>query len=179
MFNPWGISYEAERQDTKVWGESSWMAVPFLTELPPSTKVFHLVRDPVKTINSIIGTGQLHWPDDYRTFAAQHCWNDGNYWPTDIAVEAQHFWVRWNLMIERSGRVVRRFRVESVWEVLGDIAKEIQPGWNPGRVRLETIVNSVPTNYNTRVPDRSEPVVNLGNLTVECRIMARQYGYPY
>src|SRR6266536_2441135 len=96
VFNPWNFRYQEMRSNGKLWGESSWMAVPFLENIPSTTKVFHIVRNPIKTINSIIGTGHIHWPTDYRTFLALHCWGDENYWPSDVPAAAQEFWMMWN-----------------------------------------------------------------------------------
>jgi hypothetical protein len=175
-FNPWHKNHD---QDFKPLGDSSWMAAPFLTELPPSTKVFHLVRDPVKAINSIIGTGQLHWPSDYRTFLARHFWGDSNYWPTDITVEAQHFWIRWNRIIEQSGRVTRRLQVERVREAIVEVAKEIKPEWDMSSKGLDVAVKSVPRDFNTRPHIGGQGPVGVSDLTAECMFMARRYGYSY
>jgi hypothetical protein len=37
-------------------GDSSWLAVPFLDELPPNTVVIHVVREPSAVIRSLVAT---------------------------------------------------------------------------------------------------------------------------
>jgi hypothetical protein len=178
MFNPWEVRYQTRRSDTRRWGDSSWLAVPFLEMLPPLTKVFHIVRDPVRTINSIIGTGQIDWPTDYRTFLALHCWGDGNHWPTDIATAAEDFWVTWNSRIERSGRVTRRFQVEKIDQVLRALVTDIQPDADVDEHRLEEALKTISTTYNTR-PRLTGRVLTSSDLGQECRVMASRYGYSY
>jgi hypothetical protein len=80
-FDPWHITFAEERPDDRIWGDSSWLAVPYLGDLPDTTKIVHVVRDPVHAINSILGTGQLHWADsDYRRYIAHHWQGDREWW---------------------------------------------------------------------------------------------------
>ena len=165
-FNPWNIKYEAECLNDNVWGDCSWMAVPFVPDLPPATKVFHLVRDPVKTINSIIATGQLDWPSDYQRFIAEHMWGDASYWPSETMSEAQRFWVRWNQLMEESGRVTRRIRVEKVRDWLPEIFRELKPDCAMSRKQFDLAMNSVPSNYNKRPRyGRSQDAIAESDLT--------------
>jgi hypothetical protein len=178
MFNPWQVRYEDIRSNSRKWGDSSWLAVPFLKELAPATKVFHMVRDPLKAINSIIGTGQLDWPTDYRAFLAFHCWGDGLYWPSDLPAAAQDFWIKWNRMIENSGRVTRRLQVENIGHALREMVTDIQPDYDVNPLRLDEALKAVPTNYNTR-PHLTGPVLARSDLKEECVVLARRYGYSY
>jgi hypothetical protein len=175
-FNPWEVVMEAYRLDDIPWGDASWLAAPFLPMLPEGTKVFHVVREPLKTLNSIIGTGQIDWPHDYRTFIAKHCWNDEDYWPADVAADAQTFWLRWNLMIERSGRVDRRFRVEDLPALLPAIASTL--GRTDLSEQLVARALAVPADVNTR-PHEASVQLTRADLTAECVEMARRYGYEY
>src|SRR5207247_654767 len=152
-------------------------AAPFLHLLPADAKVFHVVRDPLNAVNSIIGTGQIDWPDDYRTFIAKHCWNDENYWPADLGQDAQTFWVRWNLMIEQSGRVSRRFRVEDIASALPGIVSDV------GMIGISEqdiarVVEEVPSNVNKR-KHRNPLRLTRHDLTAEFVHTARRYGYDY
>ena len=176
-FTPWDVITEDCRLNDIPWGDSSWLAAPFLHMLPATTKVFHVVREPLHTLNSIIGTGQIDWPDDYRTFIAKHCWNDENYWPKNVGLDAQTFWVRWNLMIERSGRVNRRFRVEEIPAALLGIAADIGGSGISAR-DIAGVLDAVPRNVNTREHDSSLRLTR-SDLTDECVEMARRYGYDY
>lgn len=101
--------------------ESSYMAAPFLARM--SVKVIHVVRSPLKVISSLVGDG-------FRQFSES--------WPTDFEDDPHHFdyerfiyenlpelagesnqidraclfYVRWNEMIEASGRVDLFHRIE-------------------------------------------------------------------
>ena len=177
-FNPWAIEAASVRKPVvRLRGDCSWLAAPFLMELPASTKVFHVVRDPVNTINSILCTGQLDWPSDYRTFLARHFRKDSNYWPTEVLIEAQQFWVEWNEMIELSGRVTKRFQVESLRKALGDITKAIEPQWHLSNEKLEVAVNSVPTSHNSRTPLGRNNILTRSMLLPACVTIAQRYGY--
>jgi hypothetical protein len=176
-FTPWEVVTEKYRLNSGPWGDSSWLAAPFLHMLPAGTKVLHVVREPLQTLNSIIGTGQIDWPDDYRTFIARHCWNDEDYWPADVALDAQTFWVRWNLMIECSGRVNRRFQVEQLPSLLPEIASEIGVSNIDERLMAEA-VTAVPTTANNR-RHHSSVRLTRADLTAECVEAARRYGYDY
>ena len=150
---------------------------PFVRDLPTPTKVYHLVRDPVRTINSIIATGQLDWPSDYQRFIAEQMWRDASYWPSETLSEAQRFWVKWNRLIEESGRVKGRLRVENVRDWLPDILHELKPDCAISRKQFDSAVNSVPY-YNTR-PRYGNHAIAESALTRECKVMARKYGYNY
>lgn len=86
-----------------VVSEVSWMAAPFLKDIP-TANVLHIVRHPMKVINSILGIGifnlnspekELH--DPYREFIYKHIPIDQN--ATDIG-QALQYWLLWNELIE-------------------------------------------------------------------------------
>jgi hypothetical protein len=175
-FNPWQAVFAMEHDD-RPWGDSSWMAVPFLSWLPPETAIIHLVRDPLRTINSIVGTGQLDWPTDYRRFLAHHFMGDSERWPEDLARIAQDFWVEWNQRIMGTERVRLRVKVEEFVDRLPEVIHLI----DPQRVltaRDVSRVESIPRDENSR-PHLIRNAVDYGDLTDECRLLARTLGYPY
>ena len=51
--------YVYHKQGEKIWGDASWLAVPFLDKMPPGTLVLHQTRDPIKTLDSMSGRRQL------------------------------------------------------------------------------------------------------------------------
>ena len=176
-FNPWATIYEERRHDDRPWGDSSWLAVPFLSHLPPSTKVFHVVRDPLKAINSIIGVGHFSWDSDYRTFLLRHCGIDRGKWNADPST-AQFFWMTWNRMIEQNSQVVMRFQLERIENFVQRIANEILPKSDIRQNHIKDSIGAVPTDYNTR-PHQCGPILTESDLTKECRAMGRRYGYRY
>lgn len=176
-FNPWSITFAADRPEGEIWGDASWLAVPFLTWLPAETKVIHLVRDPVRTINSILGTGQLDWPTDYRRFLVHHFHGDADYWPDDVASFAQQFWVGWNTRIEATGRVALRLRIEDFGAAAPAVVSLLQPGRRPTDEDLACL-DRVPRSENSR-PYDGNTRVDAGRLTREVRALAGRYGYRY
>lgn len=176
-FNPWRKTLGVVRANGKILGESSWMAVPFLDRLPRETVVIHIVRDPLRTINSMVGTGQLDWPSDYRSFLAFHVWGHAHHWPQDVRGAAQEFWVDWNERIEGSGQVRLRIQLEHLHDSLQGIVDVLQPGRILSPAQIAS-AGEVPADENAR-PHLMFRAVTASDLTSRCREMARNYGYPY
>jgi len=121
-------------------GDVSWLAAPFLNDLPDGTLVLHQVRDPLATIRSIVGVRmfqtkphplmQLRYRLQYHhirfarpitnarfiRFAATHC--PGIFDLPDETSRAAAYWVRWNRMIEKAASDrdlgYERYRVEDL-----------------------------------------------------------------
>jgi hypothetical protein len=174
-FNPWKVTIAEARESFEVWGDASWMAAPFLMTLPKSVKVIHLVRNPVDCIRSILGTGQLETPNDYRSFAARHCWGNEDLWPTDArrVAAAMSFWARWNEIIEESGRAIYTVQVEQVPEQVPGILASINGGI-PSTNASIAVARAVPKDVNTKKYTHADEV---GGLSEECRNMGLRYGY--
>ncbi len=171
-FNPWHAIFAENREDLSPWGDSSWMAAPYLRQLPEATRVVHVVRDPVATINSIMGTGQLNWPNDYRDFAALHLWGSRRWYPEDLVTAAEFFWVRWNRMITSSGRVSAVVRLEDAKCIINSVAA-IDPGRTLSQREFDLLSN-VATNENARPHFKKTSVSTVGS---ECLELARSYGF--
>jgi len=176
-FDPWHITFAEERPDARIWGDSSWLAVPYLRELPPSTRVIHVVRNPVDAINSIVSTGQLDWPHDYRTFIAHHWYGDRDWWPSKVAESGARFWHDWNAAIDSSGRVDLRIRLETACEQLAELFATIDPDHELDPDAARTISSRVPRDVNTRPHLEGCPLVTLDSLDDRSRDLARRYGY--
>ena len=178
-FHPSCVMLEGYRLNDRLWGESSWLAAPFLHLLPARTKVFHLVREPLDALNSIIGTRQLDKPkpSDFRTFLGRYCFGNEQHAPVDVAADAQTFWVRWHRLIEDSGRVTFRFRLEDTHSALLAIGTELGASQITEQAVAEA-VNAVPKNVNTR-PHRCPVRLLRSDLTPEFVDAARRYGYDY
>jgi hypothetical protein len=121
-------------------GDVSWLAAPFVGDLPAGTVVLHQVRDPLATVRSLVGMRVFQtrphplMPIRYRLqrhrirfarpianprfvrFAADHC--PEAFEPDDETSRAATYWVRWNRMIEeaasRAQLTYRRYRVEDL-----------------------------------------------------------------
>lgn len=99
-FNPFYQSIAELKHDVEV----SWMAAPFLHELPPDVLIVHLVRDPLKTINSLAATGHMKAGNIYADFLFKH----------SRTSHPVHSWYRWNMLIEQcaKSRPYVRIRLE-------------------------------------------------------------------
>ena len=131
---------------------------------PPATRVIHVVRDPVASINSIIGTGQLDWPHDYRTFIAHHWRGDRDWWPNELAGPGESFWHDWNARIESSGRVSLQVQLETVCEHLDRLCDVIDPERVIDSQLPDVAVHRVPRRTNTRPHLETCPVLTPASL---------------
>jgi hypothetical protein len=121
-------------------GDVSWLAAPFLGQLPPDTVVLHQVRDPLATIRSMLGVRMFQTKPHplmqaryrlqyYRIrfarpitnarfvrFVAEHC--PGVFDLPDETSRAAAYWVRWNQAIRHSANAAdlpyHRYRVEDL-----------------------------------------------------------------
>lgn len=129
-------------------GDVSWLAAPFLGQLPSDTVVLHQVRDPLATVRSLVGMRVFqttpHALMDLRyrlqhlhirfarpivnprfvRFAAEHC--PEAFLHPDEASRAAYYWVHWNRRIADSAGAAhltyRRYRVEDLDdELLADL----------------------------------------------------------
>ena len=179
-FDPWHITFAEERPDDRLWGDSSWLAVPYLGDLPDATKIVHVVRDPVDAINSILGTGQLHWADsDYRRYIAHHWQGDREWWPREFALAAQAFWTEWNLRIESTGRVATRVQLESVIDRVDDLLTVVDSGAGAARPTAAELRRLAPVGINSRPHLDGSPLVEREGLEARTIALARSYGYEY
>jgi hypothetical protein len=170
------------------WGDASWMHAPYLSRLPLTTKVLHQVRDPVKTINSIIHSGHvdLEGGGSYRAFVRQRV-SFGNlitnpyesHEAQQLAL-AQYFWLFWNESIEAQARTVKhpyfRYRVEDVTDNM--LMRAIGIFNLPELIfRWKHVEQSPDRDFNTRgaCPEICTPE----NLSPGVRALARRYGYDY
>jgi len=178
-FDPWHMTLAEERADKGIWGDSSWLVVPYLADLPASTRVVHVVRDPVDAINSIIGTGQLDWADDYRAFIAHHWKGERDWWPDDVAKSAADFWCAWNTRIEASDRVDLRVPLEAVDQHLAPLVRLLDPTSTISPYELASLASAVPSRTNARPHLHGCPTVSSTTMGEATRALARRYGYPY
>jgi hypothetical protein len=122
-------------------GDVSWLAAPFVDQLPAGSVVLHQVREPLATIRSLVGMRVFqtrpHVGMDLRyrlqhlhvrvarpivnprfvRFAADHC--PEAFRPDDEPSRAATYWIRWNQLIQdraeaRDDLVYRRYRVEDL-----------------------------------------------------------------
>lgn len=102
--------------DTK--GESSSLAAPYVSKLPPGTLVFHQVRNPVAVIRSLMGreTFMPKWRNlpNLRFFFRHLRGADHDDEPIVLAMK---YWLGWNRLVGNRCRPALRYRVESLSDV--------------------------------------------------------------
>ena len=120
-----------QREANEIWGDSSWLAAPFISKLPPTTLVLHQLRDPIKTLDSMMARRQLRGkvrPEDkgprgeYVNFLKTHFeLGESIKFPQE---RLAHFWAAWHSSIETQSKNPKyglqyfRFRVEDMNEEL-------------------------------------------------------------
>lgn len=116
----WEKTFNVHKKGVPETGDSSWLAAPFLSELPAGTVVLHQTRNPLKWLQSWIRS-TARWPDDHLNFVAEYSqiyrWLRLPRPQSDMRV-----WVQWHRMIEAQvqakGFPYLRFKVEDL-----DLAK--------------------------------------------------------
>ncbi len=171
--------YEGKLGVDYTWGDSSWLAVPFIDDLPPGTTILHQVRNPCATIASLVGLGHFgHWDralDEYHIFMRQHVMlPDG----LNTIQRAAWFWYLWHVKIEEAGRRrgwpwYVRYRVETP-NIPAIYHQEIT-GHQPTKDQLRK-ASEVPTDYNHK-RGRSKPDVTMDVLPTRVADLALRYGY--
>ena len=106
--------------ESDIVADSSYMAAPFLEKFP-DTKVIHIVRNPMMVVKSFLGFGYFTQPFPanpinngdhikYEEFMYSHLPELTEEMPQ--IDRACLYWANWNELIEGSGRVEYRHRIE-------------------------------------------------------------------
>jgi glycosyltransferase involved in cell wall biosynthesis len=175
VFNP---HTDGEWSFGALQGDSSWMAVPYLSQLPQGTLLLHQVRHPLAVIRSCIGIRMLSEPSPYREFLERHCPEVFAY---DAELErAMAYWVYWNRRVEESAGELRYARghlerldtrfFANISALLGGTAAADTVGAR---------ITAVPTHYNARMRGSgvSWDTLPAGALRDELLAVAARYGY--
>lgn len=141
-FGPKRCKLHLDTED--VFGDASWMVVPWIDELPRGTVVLHQLRDPIKVLNSNLppgGDSYFRSWDEHAGLASdplykkpipwkRFIWeNTQNWtWPNGEANAPEsdeeiarliHWWINWNLWIEHA--TLRRSDLTYIWYRLEDL----------------------------------------------------------
>jgi len=166
-------------------GESSWLAVPFISRLPTGTLVLHQVRNPLNVVRSLVGIRFFSLPparkriksgvivekgrrmfgyykhilqEDFVEYLKMHC---GEIFDceSEIARSVQ-YWVRWNQKVEEAAQSADvhyyRYRLEDVDdELLSNILTMLGERKSEVAASVEKCLKSVPRNINARRREES------------------------
>jgi len=173
-------------------GDCSWMAVPFIDQVPADIPIVHQTRDPLKTIRSLLELRFLNLDSESRPvrtgprarfteFAMAHC-------PEVLGCKtelerAAWFYYHWNRKIDAvaDGRRVLRVRVEDLdakllRNVMAFIGAELS---DDADERLERALGVLPTDVNAKTRDKTplEGEVTWEVLPPAVVELAESYGY--
>jgi hypothetical protein len=167
-------------------GESAWQAAPHIPRLPAGTVVFHQVREPMAFIRSRLKKGLTYYDlrRRYCPIPGEPSSRTGyDAWPVERQVEyLAEFWFRWNLLVERAGKVRRlayyRYRLETVdldhFDAMLDAI-----GADCDRERLKFVFGETRTDMHSRGDTDLKTGWNMLPRAVAERVgrKAREYGY--
>ncbi|MEM9367664.1 MAG: hypothetical protein AAGD07_16865 [Planctomycetota bacterium] len=165
-------------------GDSSWLAVPFLDELPDNVAVIHQVREPVTSINSILHTRHFDWDEplddpvsaDFHRFL-QRVTRDWA-WPDDKEQKAILFWNRWHQQIfeQSTRRPYFQLRLEDLSE---ETVSELLAFIGIRTINQREIQRLIEASCKTTNRNRGEPVprVSWDDLPAETIELAHRMGY--
>lgn len=189
-FNPGPCNYHKE---IEVWGDASWLAVPFLENMPSTTLVLHQLRDPVKTLDSMMTRRQLRgrWKPEqemprgpFTDFLMKHV---SGWESCDHKERLVRFWVEWNTRIENEIRDASlqhlRYRLEDMDESLlrtiaDKVGVEISSEQIKRALATPTTVNHHPGPAHRITPWSEEYLSSYSTeMTEKLLSMSRSYGY--
>jgi hypothetical protein len=155
--------------------EASWLAVPFIDDLPGEVPVLRIMRDPYKVVQSIIAKGFLDRDDDYDKFVERH--------RPDITSPSTHLGraVRYVALWDRPLDGCNILRAEgsahvttgAVRYATGDRVSRKDVG--EVRRAVGTEVNAGPVGIDRAVPTREE--IDADPDAILIRIRAERFGY--
>jgi hypothetical protein len=177
--------------DPRYVGDASFLAVPFLDGLPADTVVLHQVRHPVEVIRSHMGIRFFREPPRESPYLAEN--------HSDFLGVIEHrcpevfrerdersrcalYWIHWNRLAERAGRIPGldyvRYRLEELDAgLMEDLVKRV--GVDVPRERIEAALAAVPRDANHRPRDESIQISQIRPpaLLDAVQRLARRYGY--
>lgn len=178
-------------------GDSSWMAVPFLDELPADTAILHLVRDPLQVTRSFLDLGFFSTAYDeacaerlpirfvrrrppseaYIRFLRRHSPKTFSFETAQL--RAEYHWVDWNSRVVSAYncRPHMRIRLEELDESkLNDVLVFLRVEVTQGAV--QRAFDEVPRNTNSRPRgERGEDLAARGLITQTAMSLGASYGY--
>ncbi len=166
----------------QVWGESSWLAAPYIDALPLDLPVLHQVREPTAFVRSKVRTRFFEVPTWYKSFAERVA---PDLLEGTSVERSMRYWITWNRMVAAAGnahgRPYLRYRLEDIdAPLLRQIFELI--GVEVPNDHLDAVLAKHPRNYNTRGrKDRDGDLrfdsLPAGDLRDEMAELATEFGY--
>jgi hypothetical protein len=166
------FTLEGKQANPFLRGDASWMAPPFLDRFVGY--VLHVVRDPVDTVASLVGTGWFGDDDSAeRTFILEHA--PGVFEFPSPLERAMAFCVLWNRRIDEFAH--KRVRVEDVTG--GDLVDLVRyAGAHHAQWEIQARLDEVEKDFNSSEhPSLTWSDLPDGDLKAELERMGKEYGY--
>lgn len=161
--------------EIEISAESSYMSAPFVRKFPNS-KVIHFVREPMSVVGSFLGLGyfsnpfpsiESQIPENYRYEKFIYSFLDelGEEMPS--LDRACLYWAAWNEMIEASGKISYRHRLE---DPVGRLSEFLGREGSYSNHRCNTIESVVKQKWSP---------TQIQNPSIRRRLkdVAKRYGY--
>lgn len=138
--------------------ESSWLAIPYLEDLPEGTPVLRIMRDPYDVVRSTMARGFLaDMSNRHAAYAAKHCMGING--ARDHLGRAIRWATLWDTPLNvRPHQILRTGDLKSVLD-----AYRYATGGKPPRMPVQDAMNQIGQKVNTnnphtrfRTPDRKE-----------------------
>ena len=189
----WGYSLEAlfaRHPDAE--GDASFLAAPFVDELPDKCVVLHQIRDPIEVIRSHMGIGffadpyvpSMYLAENHPDFVAVvRRFSPEIFLEPDELARCMRYWVSWNQLVQRAElnprRKYLRYRVEALDAVLLKRVMRFFDMEVEDR-ELRRALQSVSTKTNSRVREESVSWERIpwSHTKSDLSRLAAQYGYP-
>jgi hypothetical protein len=176
-----------ERDKEGIWGDASWMSVPYLKALPSGTIVFHQMRNPVNVLNSNLPPGgdsyfrtwdenaglasdplyskNIPWKKFIWDTTRDWVWPQGGGEVPEGPEEIQrliHWWMNWNLWIEsavlrRADLQYIRYRLEDIVPENWTLLQDICKVIDPSNTKGQSEIQSVLSGISSTTNRHREP----------------------
>jgi len=167
----------------KTQGEASWLAAPFISELPKDTVILHQTRNPLEWLNSWLKVSPS-WRLQFSNFIDDNCgffrWKDGSHPNTDMRL-----YVAWNEMIEKaaleSNLPYLRYKLEDldfvkIMEISSLIKSKVSQIHAFNAVKNTDKKTNASKSVDTYVPVTWETLPQGPELT-KFKVITEKYGY--
>jgi hypothetical protein len=201
-----GEGVVVQEDGPEIFGDASWMVVPYIHKLPPGTVVFHQLRNPLKVLNSNLppgGDSYFRTWDENAGLASDPLYNKAIPWKRFIREQTEdwvwpegasehhegpgeiarliHWWMNWNLWIEyaslqRSDLVYVRYKLE---DLNVSTLAQIQLLIDPSSTAEVAGIEKVMEDVSTTTNRHREPnnKLTLDDLPPAARLLMYRYGY--
>jgi len=185
IFNPEAFTSGNISWPPEFEGDSSWLAAPFVGQLPSSITLFHQVRGPLEVVRSLLRLGLFSQGEPYKAYSDFVRSHTPGVFQGDEVERCFRYWLHWNGLIEevaeRGGRELVRYRIEDMdVDLLTRIGRAARPDLSTEAVEA-ALGQSNRSTHTAGDKSRDRLVTWDSLLDVELKqqieVLAASYGY--